>query len=152
MAVRAADVVAPVFAPAEVVVLFPAGVASQTSFGNQFRTLVFEGDNLFRIPFLCVGLTWSVARFTARYLALPGTQVTELRVGSVKEVVELVLVAGFAGLSSDILIVDQLGPLWRVGACCGRVAGKGTRTEPQQRAQNDQKHYKFEVLRHREVS
>lgn len=152
VAVRAADVIAPVFAAAEVVVLFPAGVASQTSFGNQFRALVFEGDNLFRIPLLGMGLTWSMARFTASYLALPSAKVTEFRVGRMKEVVELVLVAGFAGLSSDILIVDRLGPLRRVGAGSGHVARKGTRTEPSERGQNYHKHYKFEVLSHREVS
>ena len=74
VAVGAADVVAPVFAAAEVVVFLTAGVAAQARFRRLFGRLVLEGDDLRRIAFFNVRLAWTMARFTARYLRLPARQ------------------------------------------------------------------------------
>ena len=65
------DVVAPVFAAAEVVVLFSPGVAGQAGFRDLFGGLVLERDDLRRIAFGYVFLAWSMTRLTARHLVFP---------------------------------------------------------------------------------
>ena len=67
------DVVAPVFAAAEVVVLFSPGVASQAGFRDLFGRLVLERDDLRRIAFRDVLLAWSMTRLTASHLVFPTT-------------------------------------------------------------------------------
>src|SRR5689334_7736136 len=105
MAISATDVVAPVFAAAEVVVLFATGVAGQAGFGDLLGGLVLERDDLRRVPFRDVLLAWSMTRLTASHLAFPTRQTAELRVGSRLEVLELILVAVLACLAADVLVV-----------------------------------------------
>jgi len=71
MTVSATDVVAPVFATAEVVVLFAPGVARQTGFRDLLGRLVLERDDLRRIAFRYVLLAWSMTCLTASHLVFP---------------------------------------------------------------------------------
>jgi len=72
MTIRATDVIAPMFAAAEVVVLLFAGVAGKTSFGDLFRRLVLETDDLRRIALFRVGLAWAMASFAGTSIEKPG--------------------------------------------------------------------------------
>ena len=83
MAIRTTNVVTPVFATAEVVVLLSARVTGQTRLRDFLGRLVFEGNDLLRIAFLNMGLAWTMTRLTARYLLFPATDLRKLRVGSV---------------------------------------------------------------------
>ena len=65
------DVVAPMLAAAEVVVLFFSCVAGQTGFRSFFGRFVFERNDLRRIAFFRVGLAWPVTGFATRYFAFP---------------------------------------------------------------------------------
>src|ERR1044072_6261495 len=56
MTVRATHVVAPVFAAAEVVVLFPAGVAGEAGLGGLLGRLVLEGSDL-RLVSVCLDVS-----------------------------------------------------------------------------------------------
>ena len=83
VAIGATDVVAPVFAAAEVVVFLAAGVTRQTRLGNLLRRFILEGDDLFGVAFFDVRFAWTMARLATRHLFFPATQLRELRVGSV---------------------------------------------------------------------
>ena len=74
MTVSATDVVAPVFAAAEVVVLFSSRVAAQAGFGDLFRRFVLERNDLGRIAFLHVGLAWSMTGFAPGHFLFPTLQ------------------------------------------------------------------------------
>ena len=103
MAVSATDVVAPVLAAAEVVVLFPACVTSQTGLRDLFRRFVFEGDDFLRVAFFAVSLTWTMTRFATSHLVFPTGKRGELGVRSVREGFELIFVAVFASLTADVI-------------------------------------------------
>ena len=103
MAVSTTDVVAPVFAAAEVVVFLSTGMARQASFRGFLRTLVFEGNDLFRIAFLDVRLAWTMARLATCHLVFPATGLRELCVGSVRKSFELIFVTVFAGVAADVV-------------------------------------------------
>ena len=74
MAVGAADVVAPVFAAAEVVVFLTSRVTRQTRLRRLFRRLVLEGNDFRRIALFDVRPAWTMARFAARHLRFPARQ------------------------------------------------------------------------------
>ena len=80
MAIRAADVVAPVLAAPEIVVLFLSRVAGQTRLRRFFRRLALKGNDLGWIAFGKVSLAWSVTCFATRYLSFPTADVCELSV------------------------------------------------------------------------
>ena len=107
MAVSTTNVVAPVFAAAEVVVFLSTGMASQASFRGFLRTLVFEGNDLLGIAFLDVRLAWTMARLATCHLVFPATGLRELCVGSVRKSFELIFVTVFAGVTS--YVVTRLG-------------------------------------------
>ena len=71
VAIRTTDVVAPVFATAEVVMFLFACVTTETCFGSFFCRLVLEGNDLRGIAFFNVLLAGSVARLATRHLILP---------------------------------------------------------------------------------
>src|SRR5690349_2782251 len=102
--IGAADVVAPVLAAAEVVVLFPAGVTSQTSLGDLFGRFILERDDLFRIAFFGVRLARTVARLATRHLVLPTANLRELRMRSMRESLELVFVTVLARIAADVAV------------------------------------------------
>ena len=104
VAVGASDVVAPVFAAAEVVVFLAAGVTTQTRLGDLFRRLVFERDDLRWVAFFDVRLTWTMARLATRHLFFPTAELRELRVRSVREVFELIFVAVFTRVATDEVV------------------------------------------------
>src|SRR6476661_112394 len=78
--VGAADVVAPVFTAAEVIVLFLTRVTGQTRLGDLFRRLVFERDDLLGIAFFAVCFAWSMARLATGNLVFPTADLDEFRV------------------------------------------------------------------------
>ena len=71
VAFGATNVVAPVFAAAEVVVFFLAGMASETVFRNFLRRFVLKGNDFCRIAFFSVRLTWTMAGFASGHFILP---------------------------------------------------------------------------------
>ena len=102
--IDAADVVAPVFTAAEVVVLFPARVAGETSFGSVFGVLGLEGeDDFFRITLFGMGLTWSMTSLATGDTSFPTGEGRQTRMRSVFEVLELLLVAGLADVAADVV-------------------------------------------------
>jgi len=103
--IDAADVVAPVFTATEVVVLFPAGVAGETSLRSILRVLGLKReDDFFRIAFFRVRLAWSMTRFAPGNAYLPTSESRQPRVRSVFEVFELFLVAGLADVAADVIV------------------------------------------------
>ena len=110
MAISTTDIVAPVLAAAEVIVLLLAGVASQTCFRDFFRRFVLERDDLLRIAFFNVCLAWSMARLAAGHFVFLTADFYELRVGSVREGLELIFVAVFARLATHVIVGLVCGP------------------------------------------
>jgi hypothetical protein len=82
VAIDTTNVVAPVLAAPEVVVLFLAGVTGKTRLGNVFRRHAFERDDFLWIALCDVCLAWPMARLATRHLVLPTADFYELRVGS----------------------------------------------------------------------
>ena len=78
VAIDTADVVAPVLAAAEVVVLFPARVTPKTGLGSLLRRLTFKRNDLLRIAFFDVRLAWTMTRLTTGYLLIPTADLREL--------------------------------------------------------------------------
>src|SRR5262245_3462619 len=109
MAVSAADVVAPVFATAEVVVLFSPRMTGQTRFRDLFRRLVLERNDLGRIAFLRVGLAWSMTSLTTGHPVVPPLQTAGFGVRRGQEIFELVLMAVVAGFAADVLVLTRCG-------------------------------------------
>ena len=68
---RAADVVAPVLATPEVVVLFPARMTGETSLRDRFRRFILKRNDLLRIAFFGVSFTRPVTRLATRHLSFP---------------------------------------------------------------------------------
>ena len=81
--VGAADVVAPVFTAAEVIVLFLTRVTGQTRLGRFLCRLALEGNDLLRIALFDVRPAWTVTRLAAGHFVFPTRNFGELRVGSV---------------------------------------------------------------------
>ena len=80
VAIGTTDVVAPVFATTEVVVLFPARVATKTRLRSLFRRFLLERDDLRRIAFFDVGFAWPMTRLATSHLVFPTGDLRELRV------------------------------------------------------------------------
>ena len=61
MTIGTTDIIAPMLAPAKVVALFFAGMATQTSLRDLFRRLICKGDDFRLIAVgVDVGLAWSM--------------------------------------------------------------------------------------------
>lgn len=73
MTIGTTNVVAPVFAAAEIVVLFPSRVTTETSLRDLFRRLVLERNNFLGIAFFRMSFARSVTRLAARDLVFPAT-------------------------------------------------------------------------------
>jgi hypothetical protein len=117
MAVDTADIVAPMLAAPEVVVLFPSRVTAKTGFGSFLRRLAFERNDLLRIAFFDVRFAWTMTRLTASHFVAPTADLRELRVRRVRESLELIFVAVFAGIASDVVVFvvgSRLGLSWLV--------------------------------------
>jgi hypothetical protein len=71
MAIHTADVVAPVFAAAEVVVFLAPRMTASTRLGDLFRALVLDRDDLGRNTLFRVRFAWSMARLAACHLLFP---------------------------------------------------------------------------------
>ena len=80
MTIGATDIVAPVFASTEVVMLFLARVTSQTDLGYLLGRHRLERHDFSRIAFLNMRLAWSMTRLTTGNLVLPTAHADELRV------------------------------------------------------------------------
>ena len=101
--VGTADVVSPVLAAPEVIVLFLSRVTRKTGFGGFLRRLAFERNDLFRITFFDVRLAWSMTRFTASHFVVPTADLRELGVRRVRESLELIFVAIFASFTAYVV-------------------------------------------------
>ena len=97
-------VIAPVLAPAEVVVFFSAGVTPEAGFGNLLRWLAFERNDFGWIAFFDMCFAWTMTRFAAGHLLVPATKPGQLRVRSVREGLELILVTVFARIAADVIL------------------------------------------------
>ena len=75
MTVGAADVVTPMLATTEVVVFFSSCMTGQTSFGDLFRRLVLEGDDLCWVTLLAVGFPRAMTSLTSGNLVFPTVDV-----------------------------------------------------------------------------
>ncbi|MEK6283441.1 MAG: hypothetical protein AABN95_24065 [Acidobacteriota bacterium] len=71
MAIRTADVVAPVLTTTKVVVFFLARVAGKTGFRDLLRGFGLEGYDLGGITFRNVFLAGAVTRLTTRHFSFP---------------------------------------------------------------------------------
>ena len=108
VAISATDVVAPVLAAPEVIVLFLARMTRETRLGDLFRRFVLERNDLLRIAFLAVGLAWTMTGLATRHFVLPTGKRRELRVRCVRERFELIFVTILASLTAYILARDLL--------------------------------------------
>ena len=139
VAITAPDVVAPVFAAAEVVVLFFAGVAGKTGLSNFFGRFVLEGDDLGGIALGNVGLARPVTGLTTRHLSLPTAYFGKLGMRSVRERFELIFVAVFTGFAADVVGILEGWGGWDGCAETRRATtyrlGLFCRREPQHQAQ-----------------
>ena len=102
--VRAANIVAPVLAPAEIIMLLSACVTRKARFRNLFRRFVFEGDDFcFVTVSFNVILARSVARLTTQHFTLPALVMGQYSVLRLRESVELIFVAALTGFVADII-------------------------------------------------
>src|SRR5437868_24470 len=99
--------VAPMLSAPEVVALFLAGVAAQTSLRRFLRSLVLERNDLRRIPFGNVVLARAMTRFAAGRFILPAAHRRQLRVRGVCISFELIFMAVFAGIAAHITRVAR---------------------------------------------
>ena len=103
VAFRAANVVAPVLAAAEVIVLFLAGMTGKAGLRNILRRLVLEADYFCRVALFGVRLSWTMARFAAGNLPFPATDLGEFCVRCMRVRLELIFVAVLTGFTADVI-------------------------------------------------
>lgn len=104
MTIRAADVVAPVFATTEVVVFFLSRMTAEAGLRGFFRRFRFERNNLLRVALFEVSLAWSMTGFATGYSSFPATAGRQPCMGGMCESFELVLVAILTSLAADVVI------------------------------------------------
>ena len=104
MTVGTADVVSPVLAAPEVIVLFLPRVTSKTGFGGFLRRLAFKRNDLLGVAFFDVRFARSMTRFTASHFVIPTADLRELGVRRVRERLELIFVAVFACVAADVVV------------------------------------------------
>lgn len=71
VAFSAADVVAPMLTPAEIIMFLATGMTFEAGFGYFFLRLVFERNDLRRIRLLHVRAAGTMTRFASRRFVLP---------------------------------------------------------------------------------
>ena len=64
----------------------------------------FKGNDLLGVAFLAVRFAWTMTRFTASHFVVPTADLRELDVRGVRKSVELIFVAGFAGIAADVVV------------------------------------------------
>ena len=107
--IRAADIVAPVFASPEIITFLFAGMTRQTSLGDFLRRLILEGDYFRRVTLFQVGFAGSMASFAARHFVFPTADFGETGVRSKRERFELILVTILTGLAADVITIERRG-------------------------------------------
>src|SRR5215813_869046 len=112
VAVSAAYVIPPVFASTKVIVVFLPGMTGQACLCNLLRRLALETNDLLGIAFFDVCFAWAMTRLAPCCFIFPGRQNSQLAVGRMYEVAKLILVAIFAGLTTNVAVVN--------GYCSGR--------------------------------
>ena len=116
VAIHTADIVAVVLAALVVVVILFARVTGQAGVGDLFGRLGLEGANLGLVAAAFdVRFAWPVAGFAALLLFLPAG-VRKPGVFGLRKAVELIFVAGLAGLATDKICGS------RVRGGCGGLA------------------------------
>ena len=103
MTIDTTNIITPVLAAPEVVVLFLARVTGKTGFGNVLGRFAFEGNDLLGISLFSVRFTWAMAGFAPSHLIFPAAYVGKLRVGRVRERLELILMAVLTNLTADVI-------------------------------------------------
>jgi len=91
------------FTAAKVVVLFSSGMTPKARLRSYFRRFGIEGNDLFGVAFLQMGLARSMTLLATRDLVFPAREVNYLRMSRVGKVLELVLMAIFAGFAANIV-------------------------------------------------
>ena len=110
MALYAADVIAPMFAAAEIVVRLLAGVARQACLGSGLRTDRGESEDLALVTAsFDVLFARAMARFAAHNLSFPRGKVVQLTVFRVADAFGLGVVAARARLAADVPVVGGSG-------------------------------------------
>src|SRR5262245_22520375 len=104
MTIRAPDVIAPMLAANEVVVLFPPGVASEADPRDLLGGFMFESSDFCLVATaVYVGFSRSVTGLASLMLALPiGLGKTRMR--GLREALEYILVAPHTGITANIVI------------------------------------------------
>ena len=105
MTIRAAYVVAPVFAASEVVAFLFARMTGKTRLGDFLGRLVLERNDFCGVAFFGVGLSRAMTRFAAGDFVLPGVDGGETSVRRMREGCELIFVASFAGIVADVIVI-----------------------------------------------
>ena len=111
MTIRTTDVIAPVLSTTEVVALFFARVARQTSLGCFLRRFILERNDLGRIAFGNVVLAGTVTGFATGHFVFPTANLGKLSVRGMGIGFELIFVTVFAGVAADVIVrivIDRL--------------------------------------------
>ena len=120
VAIGATDIIAPMLAASEVVVFLFAGMACEAGLRNLLRGLTLESANLGLVAVrLDVRAARAMTGFTAAHTVLPARLFFELGVRGLGKIVELLFVAGPAGLCADVIVRVVLGCC----CCCRRLIG-----------------------------
>ena len=102
MAISAANVISPVLASSKIVVLFSTGMTTKTGLRDFFRRSVLERNDLRWISLFEVSFAWSMTGLTASYFSLPATEFSEVEMRSMGKRFELIFVAVFARVATDV--------------------------------------------------
>lgn len=134
MAVCATNVVAPMLAPPEIIVLFPACMTGKTSLRDCLGRFVLKRSHLRGITFFNVRLARPMARFTASHLSFPTANGGKLGMRSMRKGLELILMAIFARFATNV--VPSLGGciLIRVGRLRSSTGGQPSENSEKQAA------------------
>jgi hypothetical protein len=81
-----------------------AGMTCEASLRRLFRRFILERNDLCRISLLYVGPAGTVARLTTGNFRFPAADCAEFGVRGMRERLELIFVAFFAGLASDVVL------------------------------------------------
>lgn len=109
MTIRAAYIVAPVFAAPEIVPFLFAGMTGETRLRDFLGRLILERDDFCRVAFFQVCFARSMASFATRYFLFPTADLGETGMRSNREGFELILVTVFAGLAADVITIERRG-------------------------------------------
>ena len=103
MAIDATNVVTPMLAAPEVVVLFLTRVTGKTSLRNLFWRFILIRDHPLWIAFFDMCLAWTMTRLATRHLIIPTLGLRELKMRRVRESLELIFVAVLTSITADVV-------------------------------------------------